>query len=127
MHESVQILRTLYTNKCKHNGNKKIGFFEKKFESVKGEQLASYYDSIMPILQHLLRHAHETGLESLWGQTMECCAIVGEASIKFIKHKIAFLLTRGEGFELTDIPFNITSNNLSETTIGKSLPCITYN
>ena len=51
-------------------------------ESVKGEQLASYYDSIMPILQHLLRHAHETGLESLWGQTMECCAIVGEASGK---------------------------------------------
>ena len=51
-------------------------------ESVKGEQLSSYYDSIMPILQQLLHHAHVTGLESLWGQTMECCAIVGEASGK---------------------------------------------
>ena len=51
-------------------------------ESVKGEQLSSYYDIIMPILQQLLHHAHVTGLESLWGQTMECCAIVGEASGK---------------------------------------------
>lgn len=51
-------------------------------ESVKGEQLASYYDSIMPILQQLLQHARLSELESLWGQTMECCAIVGEASGK---------------------------------------------
>ena len=57
-------------------------------ESVKGEQLSSYYDSIMPILQQLLQHARQTGLESLWGKTMECCAIVGEASgkEKFGKH-----------------------------------------
>ena len=51
-------------------------------ESIKGNLIASYYDSIMPILQQLLRHAQVSGLESLWGQTMECCAIVGEASGK---------------------------------------------
>lgn len=51
-------------------------------ESVKGEKLAEYYDKLMPILKQLLVYAHSQGLESLWGQGLECCALVGEASGK---------------------------------------------
>jgi hypothetical protein len=58
-------------------------------ESVKGEQLASYYDSIMPILKQLLGHAQAQEHDSLWGQTIECCAIVGEASGKVKFHQDA--------------------------------------
>ena len=49
-------------------------------ESVKGAHLA--YDSMMPILKQLLTHARTANLESLWGRTLECCAVVGEASGK---------------------------------------------
>lgn len=64
-------------------------------ESVKGDQLSSYYDNIMPILQQLLHHAQASNLESLWGQTMECCAIVGEASgkEKFKNHAFEMMRT----------------------------------
>jgi hypothetical protein len=44
--------------------------------------LGPYYDILMPILRDLLAHAHANGLESLWGQGVECCAMVGEASGK---------------------------------------------
>jgi hypothetical protein len=37
---------------------------------------------MMPILKQLLTHARSAGLESLWGRTLECCAVVGEASGK---------------------------------------------
>jgi hypothetical protein len=49
-------------------------------ESIKGSQLAAYYDNIMPILKQLLSHARSAGLEALWGQGIECCAMVGESS-----------------------------------------------
>ena len=49
-------------------------------ESVKGAQLAAHYDNIMPILKQLLAHARAGQLGVLWGRTLECCAVVGEAS-----------------------------------------------
>ena len=51
-------------------------------ESVKGAQLAVHYDSIMPILKQLLTHARGGQMDVLWGRTLECCAVVGEASGK---------------------------------------------
>jgi hypothetical protein len=51
-------------------------------ETAEGSVLCHYYDSIVPILKQLLTHAMTNGLESLWGQGMECCAMVGEASGK---------------------------------------------
>jgi hypothetical protein len=42
----------------------------------------THYSTIMPILKQLLLHAQSRGLESLWAQTLECCAIVGESSGK---------------------------------------------
>lgn len=47
-----------------------------------GNALREHYDSLMPILKNLLAYAHTHGLESLLGQGMECCAMVGEASGK---------------------------------------------
>ncbi len=49
-------------------------------ESVKGAQLAAHYDTIMPILKQLLAHARAGQMDVLWGRTLECCAVVGEAS-----------------------------------------------
>lgn len=51
-------------------------------ETANGSILCHYYDSIIPVLKQLLSHAMTNGLESLWGQGMECCAMVGEASGK---------------------------------------------
>jgi hypothetical protein len=51
-------------------------------ESSGGNALREHYDSLMPILKQLLAYAHSHGLESLLGQGMECCAMVGEASGK---------------------------------------------
>ena len=51
-------------------------------ETSEGSVLCDYYDSIVPVLKQLLQHALSNGLESLWGQGMECCAMVGEASGK---------------------------------------------
>jgi len=51
-------------------------------QNIKGDQIAAYYDAIMPVLQQLMTHAQENGEEALWGQALECCAIVGEASGK---------------------------------------------
>ena len=70
-------------------------------ESVKGEQLSSNYENIMPILQQLLNYAKVQGLESLWGQTMECCAIVGEASgkEKFQHHAFEMMQSLQSGLE----------------------------
>jgi hypothetical protein len=44
-------------------------------ECIKGNHIAAYYDSLMPILQQLLVHAHSINDESLWGQGLECCAL----------------------------------------------------
>ena len=51
-------------------------------ETSEGAVLCDYYDSIIPVLKQLLAHSMANGLESLWGQGMECCAMVGEASGK---------------------------------------------
>jgi hypothetical protein len=51
-------------------------------DSTNGNALREHYDSLMPILKQLLAYAHAQGLESLLGQGMECCAMVGEASGK---------------------------------------------
>lgn len=51
-------------------------------ETVSGKLLSSYYDALMPVLQQLLGHARRLGLDALWGQTIECCAIIGEVSGK---------------------------------------------
>jgi hypothetical protein len=51
-------------------------------DSSNGNALREHYDSLMPILKQLLAYAHAQGLESLLGQGMECCAMVGEASGK---------------------------------------------
>ena len=50
--------------------------------SLPGELLSQHYESIMPILKQLLSHAQARGLEGLWGQGLECCALLGEASGK---------------------------------------------
>ena len=46
--------------------------------SVDGEIMKNYYDSIMPILKQLLEYASSNKMEILWGSTLECCAMVGE-------------------------------------------------
>lgn len=51
-------------------------------ESIKGDYLAAHYDAVMPVLKQLLIHARSSGLESLWGQGLECCALLGESSGK---------------------------------------------
>ena len=51
-------------------------------ETSEGSVLCDYYDAIIPVLKQLLAHSMANGLESLWGQGMECCAMVGEASGK---------------------------------------------
>lgn len=51
-------------------------------ESVKGQQLARHYDTMMPILKQLLTYSQSRGLETLWGSSIECCAMLGEASGK---------------------------------------------
>ena len=51
-------------------------------ESIRGEQLATYYDSIMPFLKQVLDHARSKGLDTLWGLALECLALVGESSGK---------------------------------------------
>ena len=51
-------------------------------ESVKGEQIACYYDSLMPVLKQLLTYASDNRLDQLWGQGLECYALVGESSGK---------------------------------------------
>ena len=51
-------------------------------DSSTGNALRDHYDTLMPILKNLLSFAHTHGLESLLGQGMECCAMVGEASGK---------------------------------------------
>lgn len=43
-------------------------------------QLAQFYDSIMPVLSQLLAYANSNQLATLWGQTLECYSVVGEAS-----------------------------------------------
>ena len=49
-------------------------------QSVAGATIEKYYDSIMPVLKQLLIHAESNRLEILWGQVLECCAIIGEAA-----------------------------------------------
>ncbi len=51
-------------------------------ESVKGEQIAVYYDALMPVLKQLLSYASDNKLDQLWGQGLECYALVGESSGK---------------------------------------------
>lgn len=51
-------------------------------QTTSQDMLGPYYDTLMPTLRDLLTHAHANGLESLWGQGVECCAMVGEASGK---------------------------------------------
>ena len=54
-------------------------------DTAVNNSLSSYYDSLMPVLQRVLSYSRDNGLEQLWGNTLECCAMVGEASgmIKF--------------------------------------------
>lgn len=48
---------------------------------MRGERaFAQFYDVIMPILQQLLTYAQEKSIASLWGQALECYAIVGESA-----------------------------------------------
>ena len=58
-------------------------------ESIKGPQLAVYYDAVVPILKLLLEYARSNKLEILYGQAMECCAMFGEASGKEKFHQDA--------------------------------------
>jgi importin-5 len=53
-------------------------------ESIRGERspLAEHYDALMPILKSLMDYASSRRLETLWGQTLECCAMIGESSGK---------------------------------------------
>jgi len=64
-------------------------------ESTNNSMLANYYDSLMPVLKRLLAYAEKTQLEHLWGTTLECCAMVGEASgkSKFYNDAIAMMDT----------------------------------
>lgn len=61
--------------------------------SVKGPQIGMYYDSVLPILKQLLSFAHTSGAELLYGQTLECCAMFGEASgrEKFYNDAVAMM------------------------------------
>lgn len=51
-------------------------------ENMRGAEFIQYYDALMPILKQLLHYTEVSGLESLWGQVIECCAMVGEAAGK---------------------------------------------
>lgn len=51
-------------------------------ESIRDENMAIYYDDLMPILKSLLNHAMTNNIETLYGQVFECCAILGESSGK---------------------------------------------
>jgi len=62
-------------------------------ESSSDLLLANYYDALMPVLKRLLAYAEQNELEQLWGATLECCAMVGEASgkEKFYQDAIAMM------------------------------------
>jgi len=64
-------------------------------ESTGNSLLANYYDVLMPVLKRLLAYAETNDLEQLWGTTLECCAMVGEASgkNKFCNDAIAMMDT----------------------------------
>ena len=57
-------------------------------------QLAQFYDSIMPVLSQLLAYANSNQLATLWGHTLECYSVVGEASgSKFRADALAMMHT----------------------------------
>jgi hypothetical protein len=49
-------------------------------ESAHSDVLAKYYSSLMPIMQRVLAYAQESSLDTLWGSTLVCCTVIGEAS-----------------------------------------------
>lgn len=63
-------------------------------ENINGNLVACYYDDIMPILKQLLVYTQSLDNRQLWGQTLECCAVVGEAAGKEKFHADALDMMR---------------------------------
>ncbi len=86
-------------------------------ETIKGAATwGSHYPNIMPILKQLLQYAQSRGLESLWAQTLECCAIVGESSGKQLFYQDAMEMMSS----LTAMQQTLESNSEPEIFLMKA-------
>ena len=51
-------------------------------QTVSPAHVAALYDAVAPVLQQLMSYAQGAGLSALWGQTLHCLAVVGQAAGK---------------------------------------------
>eukprot|EP01038_Epipyxis_sp_PR26KG_P006698 gene6698-9187_t len=86
-------------------------------QSVKGSSIwKGYYSVITPILQQLLQYSHSNNQESLWGQTLECYAIVGESCGKEVFFQDAMEMMRS----LLSIQQQLPDNSEAEIYLMKA-------